>query len=477
MTNDPSLHDWTADEQAAEAMIPLIGRLYRDHGVVPLIFARSLVHLGPVDLVRAHRRGHVPGGSDLPLAPTVLALEALLALDLAPAEIDVGKLVRAWLSEGEGAPITGWIADRAAAYPRKSQVEEHAPRDIVLYGFGRIGRLMARLLVTATGAGDKHRLRAIVVRKKADDELERRANLLRRDSVHGAFEGTVRTLPDENALLINGTKVLLIHANAPEEIDYTAYGIDNAVIVDNTGVWRDRDGLSRHLAGKGVDKVILTAPGKGDVPNIVFGINDETLDDGERCISAASCTTNAIVPVLKVLDDAYGIVSGHIESVHAYTNDQNLIDNYHKKSRRGRGAALNLVITETGAAKAASKALPSLAGKLTANAIRVPTPNVSLAIMQLKLGTTPDLKALNDHLYQVASDSPLQDQIGWQTMVDTVSTDLVGDTHASTVDLTATVVHDDHVVLYAWYDNEFGYSCQVMRLLEKVVGIRRPSYP
>ncbi|CAN0606423.1 unnamed protein product, partial [Ectocarpus sp. 12 AP-2014] len=169
-----------------------------------------------------------------------------------------------------------------------------------------------------------------------------------------------------------------IYADSPDTIDYTEYGINNAIVVDNTGVWRDEEGLSQHLKSKGVAKVVLTAPGKGSLKNIVAGINGEDIDAGDTIISAASCTTNAIVPPLKAIDDEYGIVSGHVETVHAFTNDQNLIDNYHKADRRGRSAPLNMVITETGAAKAVAKVLPKLNGKLTGNAIRVPTPNVSM---------------------------------------------------------------------------------------------------
>ena len=158
------------------------------------------------------------------------------------------------------------------------------------------------------------------------------------------------------------------------------------IVLDNTGVWRDRAGMSRHLEGKGVSKVILTAPGKGDIPYIVYGVNHSAVVEDERLLSAASCTTNAIVPVLKAMNDRFGIEHGHVETIHSYTNDQNLTDNFHKKERRGRSAPLNMVITETGAASAVAKALPELKGRITGNAIRVPTPNVSLAILILTLG-------------------------------------------------------------------------------------------
>jgi glyceraldehyde 3-phosphate dehydrogenase len=232
-----------------------------------------------------------------------------------------------------------------------------------------------------------------------------------------------------------------------------------------------------HLASAGVGKVILTAPGKGDIPNIVYGVNQAMILPDERLVSAASCTTNAIVPVLKAIDDAFGVRQGHIETVHAYTNDQNLIDNYHAKARRGRGAALNLVITETGAASAVAKALPHLKGRLTGSAIRVPVPNVSLAILKLNVDKPVSKEDLNAWLREIASASPLQAQVGWTANVDTVSSDLVGDTHGGVVDAEATQVLGDQIVLYVWYDNEYGYSCQVMRVLEHLCGVTRPLFP
>ena len=201
--------------------------------------------------------------------------------------------------------------------------------------------------------------------------LEKRASLLSVDSVHGDFLGTVQVDTENNALVINGTTVYMISAQHPEDIDYTAFGINNALVIDNTGAFRDKEALSRHLKAKGAEKVLLTAPGKG-VPNIVHGVNHKDYDvDQVDIFSAASCTTNAITPILKVIEDHYGIKKGHLETIHAYTNDQNLVDNMHKKYRRGRAAALNMVITETGAGKAVAKALPALEGKLTSNAIRV----------------------------------------------------------------------------------------------------------
>ena len=269
----------------------------------------------------------------------------------------------------------------------------------------------------------------------------------------------------------------MIGASSPEDIDYTAYGIDRCIVVDNTGAWRDREGLSRHLKAKGVAKVILTAPGKGDIKNIVAGINDQDIQQNDQILSAASCTTNAIVPVLKAADDEYGIVAGHVETVHAYTNDQNLIDNYHKAERRGRSAPLNMVLTETGAAKAVAKVLPNLEGKLTGNAIRVPTPNVSMAILNLTLAkpTTRDL--LNEFMRETALHSNMKKQIDYSNSPEVVSSDFVGSRSACVFDAKATIVNGNQAVLYLWYDNEYGYSCQVYRVLERMAGIRYQTYP
>jgi glyceraldehyde 3-phosphate dehydrogenase len=320
-------------------------------------------------------------------------------------------------------------------------------------------------------------LKAIVVRPGDEGDLQKRASLFMNDSVHGAFQGTLRVDEENNSLIANGNEIKVIYANSPEEIDYTQYGIEDAMIIDNTGMWRDRAGLSRHLEAKGAAKVLLTAPGKGDLKNIVFGINDDQIAADDTVITAASCTTNAIAPVLKVVNDRFGIVKGHVETVHAYTNDQNLIDNYHKGSRRGRSAALNMVLTETGAAKAVVKAIPELEGKLTGNAIRVPIPNVSMAIMNLTLEKGTTREELNEFLRDIALHSKLQNQISYTESPDAVSSDFVGSREAGIVDSNATIVNDNHVVLYLWYDNEFGYCCQVGRMVYKMAGIIYQQYP
>jgi len=347
-----------------------------------------------------------------------------------------------------------------------------------LYGFGRIGRLMARILIEKTDGGDCLRLRAIVVRKgSAPNDLVKRASLLRRDSVHGAFDGTIRVDEERQSFVANGNEVKVIYANSPDEIDYTEYGINNAIIIDNTGVWRDEAGLAQHLKSKGAVKVILTAPGKGDLKNVVAGVNNQIIEPSDSIISAASCTTNAIAPPLKAMDDEFKVQSGHVETVHAYTNDQNLIDNYHKGSRRGRSAPLNMVLTETGAAKAVGKVLPQFVGKLTGNAIRVPTPNVSMAILNLTLGRETTVDEINEFMRNQALHSSLRKQIDYSASPEIVSSDFVGSRHACIFDAQATIVNGNQAVLYLWYDNEYGYSCQVHRILQQMAGIDFEVYP
>jgi glyceraldehyde 3-phosphate dehydrogenase len=470
------LADWRGREEIAEAMLPLIGALYRNHDVVTTLYGRSLVHGSIIDILKAHRFARQILENELSVRETYPVLQAIAALDLAPARIDIGKLTVRFLSQTE-LSLKDFLRQELATVNTGRTSTLEAPRDVVLYGFGRIGRLLARILIDKTGSGDKLRLRAAVVRKGSEDDLIKRASLLRRDSVHGHFQGAITIDEAENAIVANGNLIRIIYADAPEKVDYGRYGIKNAILIDNTGKWRDRAGLERHLQTPGIARVVLTAPGKGDVPNIVFGVNNGLVNDGERVFSAASCTTNAIVPVLKAVHDRFGIDSGHVETCHSYTNDQNLIDNYHKANRRGRSAPLNMVITETGAAKAVAKALPALAGKLTGNAIRVPTPNVSLAILNLTLEQPTTVQELNRYLRDISLESPLQNQIDYTNSPEVVSSDFVGSRHAGVVDSLATIVQGNRCVLYVWYDNEFGYSCQVVRLVQRLAGLELPAFP
>jgi glyceraldehyde 3-phosphate dehydrogenase len=397
-------------------------------------------------------------------------------MDVTNAHIDIGKLAVKFRNEGNGRTLQAFLADELAGASTEP-AEAHESTDVVLYGFGRIGRLLARLMLDRAGGGHSLRLRAIVVRKgNADNDLEKRASLLRRDSVHGSFKGTIQIDEESNAIIANGNYIKVIFADGPDQVDYTQYGIKNALVIDNTGKWRDEAGLSLHLQSKGVARALLTAPGKG-VKNIVMGVNHNDINDDDRVLSAASCTTNAIVPVLKAVNDQFGVVNGHVETVHSYTNDQNLIDNYHKGDRRGRAAALNMVLTETGAAKAVAKALPELEGKLTGNAIRVPTPNVSMAILNLNLEKSTDKDELNAFLRDAALHSDLQKQIDYSNSPEAVSSDFVGSRAAGVVDALATIVDGNRCVLYVWYDNEFGYSCQVVRMAQHLAKCTLQAFP
>ena len=474
---DDFFKDWKDREALAEGMIPLIGKLYRQHNISTYMYGTSMVNKSVTDLMQAHRFVRQVEHNEISEFDTYPVLAAIANLQLGPAHIDLGKMVVNFQENAQHQTIEAFIEHELSEIIGSDIKPLPQPQDVVLYGFGRIGRLVARILVDKAGGGDVLRLRAIVIRKgKIDNDLEKRAALLRRDSVHGPFKGTIRVLEEESTLVVNGNPIKVIYANSPAEIDYTEYGINNALVVDNTGVWKDKQGLSGHLR-PGASKVILTAPAGDDIPNVVYGVNHEHITSDLKILSAASCTTNAIVPVLKCLLDEYGISGGHVETVHAYTNDQNLIDNYHKGGRRGRSAALNMVLTSTGAAKAVSKAIPELKGKLTGNAIRVPTPNVSMAILNLRLGRSTGVDELNEFMRQKALHSSMQQQIGYTASSEAVSTDFVGSRQACVFDAQATIVDEDNCVLYCWYDNEFGYSCQVVRCLEKFAGVEWPIYP
>lgn len=467
---------WSDREALAEALVPLVGRLHRENKVVTTVFGRSLVHKSVTEIIKAHRFTRRIMGEELPLKDTLEIVEALTKLKLGTCNIDVAKLAQGYKESGSN-DLEAYLREQLASVVDHQGENEPESQDVVLYGFGRIGRLLARILINRND-GTGLNLRAVVVRKKPGNDLVKRASLLRRDSVHGSFDGTITVDEEKNIITANGVDIQFIYAGSPAEVDYTEYGIDNALVVDNTGAWRDEEGLSQHLQSKGVAKVLLTAPGKGDLKNIVCGVNDKDILPEDKILSAASCTTNAITPVVKVLNDQYGIKQGHVETVHSYTNDQNLIDNWHKGDRRGRSAALNMVITETGAAKAVAKALPEMKGKLTGNAIRVPTPDVSMAILNLQLDKAPEsADEVNAFLKDISLNSAMRKQIDYVDSPDVVSTDLVGSRRAGVVDGLATIVNNNSLVLYVWYDNEFGYSCQVVRVLARMADIAMPQLP
>lgn len=464
--------------KATTEFIKIASDLWYDKSIEVVIFKNQIIDRNVSDIIHLHEYAGEFVQKPISIFDSVEILRAINDMKLPPSKLDIGKLTYEYHSDDNNFTI-----DAKAFVINKLQyaneTEEITPKDVVLYGFGRIGRLLARELMAKTGKGNQLRLRAIVTRGESNaDILEKRANLLRTDSVHGKFTGTVDIDVEKNTLLINGTTVHVINAQKPEDIDYTKYGISDALVIDNSGAFRDKKELSRHLKSKGASKVLLTAPGK-EVPNIVHGVNHTEHDpDKVKIFSAASCTTNAITPILKVVEDSLGIIKGHLETIHAYTNDQNLVDNMHSKYRRGRAAALNMVITETGAGQAVAKALPSLKGKLTSNAIRVPVPNGSLAILNLEIENKTSIDGINTILKKYALEGDLVEQIQYSLSKEMVSSDIVGTAAPSIYDSKATIVDSSgkNIVLYIWYDNEYGYSHQVIRLAKYIAKVRRYTY-
>jgi glyceraldehyde 3-phosphate dehydrogenase len=465
-------------ERAAVKLSSKVGELLYDKGIELVLFRNHLTDITVSEILNLHEYARNVVNKPIDVFTSSELAEEIYKMDLAPSKLDIGKLSSEWLAEQANYTSKADFLKNKLRGFEVSSANGIEPRDVVLYGFGRIGRLAARELIKQAGKGQQLRLRAIVTRGSSDADIIKRASLLRNDSVHGAFRGSVIEDLENKALIINGQIVRMIDANNPEDIDYTLYGIDNALVIDNTGVFTNREALSRHLKAKGVSKVLLTAPGK-EIPNIVYGINQKELDvENENIFSAASCTTNAISPILKVVNDKFGVVKGHIETVHAYTNDQNLLDNMHKKPRRGRSAAINMVITSTGAGSAVTKVIPDMKDKLTANAVRVPTPNGSLAILSLELKGNTTIEDINAVLREASLNGDLVNQIYYSYDPELVSSDIIGNTCCSVFDSHATIVSNDgkNVVLYAWYDNEFGYTKQVIRLAKHITKVQRSIY-
>lgn len=479
--NEHTLTEWRNKEMQALDLLQKAGELRFDRSVELVLFRKDIYDTRPSELLNLHQNAANYGETEVTIEDTVAITNELVAMeDLRQARLDIGSLALEWKNNKEKYSSLGEFIGARLKTAQGAQSENIIPRDVILYGFGRIGRLVARRLVSQTGRGEQLRLKAIVIRPQMKDrkqDAEKRAALLRTDSVHGEFAGSVRVSDDGSELIINGNRVLLIYASYPSEIDYSALGINNALVIDNTGVFRTKEDLEQHLR-PGVDHVILTAPGK-KIPNIVYGVNHESIDfNNDKVLCGASCTTNAIVPPIKVLDDAFGIEKGHVETIHSYTSDQNLLDNFHKKPRRGRAAAINMVITSTGAAEAITAVLPYLDGKITGNAVRVPTPNVSLAIINVSFGRPTTVDEVNNLLKQASLSGPLAEQIGFSNDPEYVSTNGVGMTTACVIDGPSTIVSNDGktVTVYAWYDNEFGYTCQVVRVAKHVGQVRRKTY-
>lgn len=472
------LKDYIAQEKAAVDLLSAVGHLMFEKSVELVLFRNPLVDVTVSHVLNLKNYAQEVVKKPIDLKDTAELAAELMKIDIAPSKIDIGKLTREWNAEKAGFKSKADFINNKLAKFIGASADQLNPVDVVLFGFGRIGRIAARELIKQAGKGQQLRLRAIVTRTASEKELIKRAALLRRDSVHGTFPGTIVEDFENKALVINGQIVKMIEASKPEDVDYTAYGINDALLIDNTGVYKERETLKLHLKAKGISKVLLTAPGK-EVPNIVYGVNHKTLDiENETIYSAASCTTNAIVPVLAVIENKIGIEKGHVETVHAYTNDQNLLDNMHKSSRRGRSAAINMVITETGAGKAVTKCIPSLQNKLTANAVRVPIPNGSLAVLSLSLNKTITRDELNEMIKDAALNGELVNQINYSIDPELVSSDIVGNACCSVFDSHATIVSTDgkNAVLYVWYDNEFGYTKQVLRLAKYITKVSRLVY-
>lgn len=326
---------------------------------------------------------------------------------------------------------------------------------VAINGFGRIGRMVFRRAINSPDLE--------IVAVNASYPPETLAHLVKYDSNHGKFDGDVAAL--EDGLLVNGKKVKLLNSRDPQQLPWKELDID--IVIEATGKFNAREKASLHLDA-GAKRVILTAPGKNEDVTIVVGVNEQMLDiDRHFIISNASCTTNCLAPVVKVLDEAFGIENGLMTTVHAYTNDQKNIDNPHKDLRRARSCAQSIIPTTTGAAKALGLVLPHLKGKLHGMALRVPTPNVSLVDLVVDVKRDVTVEEVNEALLR-ASNGPLKGILDF-TMEPLVSIDFNTNPHSAIIDGLSTMVIDGRKVkVLAWYDNEWGYSCRVVDLASLV---------
>ena len=470
------LEDFILEKKAATKLINSVSNLLYTKGIELVLFRRHLIDENVSDILRLHQYATNFVQKPINIFDSASLAASLEDMDLAPAKIDIGKLTFEYLEQKDEFQSQKDFLNQKIGFIKNSNDKKQISKDVVLYGFGRIGRLCARELIKQAGKGQQLRLKGVIVRKIDADSLDKRCALLRQDSVHGNFSSSIEINYEELSVIINGQEIKFFDEDSKNSL--TEYGIKDALLIDNTGVFKDYEGLKKHLNIKGVSKVLLTAPGAG-IPNIVYGVNQEIVNlDKDIILSAASCTTNAIAPILKVISDNNTIIKGHIETIHAYTNDQNLLDNMHSKNRRGRSAAVNMVITSTGAGKAVTKVIPELSNKLTANAIRVPTPNGSLAIINLELKESMTFKSVNELIRKAALEGSLVNQIKFSMNPELVSSDIIGSPGASIFDSPATIVSKDgkNIILYIWYDNEFGYTKQVIRLAKYISKVRRLHY-
>lgn len=326
---------------------------------------------------------------------------------------------------------------------------------VAINGFGRIGRMVFRQAILEDSLE--------IVAINASYPPETLAHLIKYDTNHGPFQGEV--IAEEGALIVNGKRVKLVSDRDPLNLPWKAMGVD--IVIEATGKFNNRDKAALHLQA-GAKKVILTAPGTNEDITIVMGVNDEKLNiETHDVISNASCTTNCLAPVAKVLNDAFGIENGLMTTVHAYTNDQNNLDNPHKDLRRARNCATSIIPTSTGAAKALSLVLPELKGKLHGMALRVPTPNVSLVDLVVDLKREVTAEEVNN-AFKAAAAGPMNGVLEFTTEP-LVSIDFNTDPASATVDgLSTMVIGDRKVKVLAWYDNEWGYSARVVDLTKKV---------
>jgi glyceraldehyde-3-phosphate dehydrogenase type I len=325
-----------------------------------------------------------------------------------------------------------------------------------LSGFGRIGRDVVRAYFE--DGVDEFELVAI----NASGDLNTLAHLFKYDTVYGKFDGTIEVA--EDGFIINDRKVKVVAHRDPSEIPWKELGVE--LVIDSTGAFRDREGLSKHIDA-GAKKVIVTAPAKGEDITLVLGVNDGDYDASKHnIISNASCTTNCLAPVAKVMLDNFNIKKGLMTTIHAYTGDQQLLDKRHKDLRRARAAAENVVPTTTGAAKAVALVLPELKGKLSGFAIRVPVPTGSLVDVTFELEENVTAEQVNKVLKE-ASEGEMKGILGYSEEP-LVSSDYVGDKRSSIVDALSTMTIDNMVKIVSWYDNEWGYSERVLDLTKKV---------
>ena len=325
---------------------------------------------------------------------------------------------------------------------------------VAINGFGRIGRMVFRQAIAQEGIN--------VVAINARYPLETLAHLIKYDSTHGTFSGNIELA--ENALIVNGQRVQIVDDRDPANLPWKDLNVD--IVIESTGKFNDGEKAKAHIEA-GAKKVIITAPAKNEDATIVLGVNDDLLDPTHHIISNASCTTNCLAPVVKVLNDTFGIENGLMTTVHAYTNDQNNLDNPHKDMRRARACGQSIIPTSTGAAKALALVLPELEGKIHGMALRVPTPNVSLVDLVVDLKQDVTVEEINDAFVK-ASEGSMKGILGI-TMEPLVSIDFNTTTLSTTVDgLTTMVIGDRKVKVLAWYDNEWGYSARVVDLAKKV---------